>query len=542
MSVKIRFEKPYYRWLFGGMGFHNSEATMTPLATEEFMNQCILKTFHEIRPSFSRVFGGFHDWTKEAMDNFVDYYEKTFAKSDTAIYMVPGRASLHENEEQMKMFVCDTTDRLEYLTKDKKLKLIQFFCVTNELSIGNTYAMLARDLEKFKAYHKMFWNEFNRRKLDIGLIATDGSGINEFTEQLQWAADNMDEYTKYYCGHNYSISESWEKGDYAFDDPEFYAYLYKSFDKVVQMSKNKQKRFMLAEFGIHGREVYFPPVKSSVMVSDIPSGFNNAESESKYALMACVEELAALNAGVLSTAFWTFCDYPDPFLGWNGHSRGAELRYQVGKFSGFGTELRYNKHGMFEWSDTAECRSRSYLYSIGLMAKFFRSNSTVLRSISNSRDVICGGVTNRDDSVSLCIINLSDNVNDVDITTEFNLNNEYRMYEYVCGSVPDNKFGDIQGFELIESDKNGNIGLSVKPHSMILLTTDYIDRKPHQVNNISISENYISWDDVNDEYHAYYRVFKNGKQIASTVSNKVYVEVDKYADYSVKSVDRFGNI
>lgn len=101
----------------------------------------------------------------------------------------------------------------------------------------------------------------------------------------------MDEYTKYYCGHNYAICEKWEDGDFAFDDPEFYNYLYRSFDKVVQIAKNKQKRFMLAEFGIHGRKIYFPPEKSSVMVSDIPSGFYDKKEEAEYALMACVEEL-----------------------------------------------------------------------------------------------------------------------------------------------------------------------------------------------------------------------------------------------------------
>mgnify|MGYP004681548037 FL=1 len=92
----IKFEKPYFRWLFGGMGFHNSEATMTPLISDKLMNERILKTFHEIRPSFSRVFGGFHDWTKDAMNHFAEYYNKTFAKTDTAIYMVPGRAPLNE--------------------------------------------------------------------------------------------------------------------------------------------------------------------------------------------------------------------------------------------------------------------------------------------------------------------------------------------------------------------------------------------------------------------------------------------------------------
>lgn len=76
----------------------------------------------------------------------------------------------------MEEFVNETCDKLEYLLKQKELKLIQFFCVANELSVGNTYAMLAKDLDKFKKYHQMFWSEFKKRKLDLGLVATDGSG------------------------------------------------------------------------------------------------------------------------------------------------------------------------------------------------------------------------------------------------------------------------------------------------------------------------------------------------------------------------------
>ena len=164
----IKFTKPYYQWLFGGMGFHNSEITMTPMIPDKLMNERLLKTFYEIRPSFSRVFGGFHDWTKEAMDHFADYYEKTFAKVDTAVYMVPGRIPLHETDEQMEEFVKETVDKLEYLLKEKKLNLIQFFCVTNELSVGNTYALLAKDLNKFKKYHQMLWNAFKEKKLNLG--------------------------------------------------------------------------------------------------------------------------------------------------------------------------------------------------------------------------------------------------------------------------------------------------------------------------------------------------------------------------------------
>ena len=44
-----------------------------------------------------------------------------------------------------------------------------------------------------------------------------------------------------------------------------------------------------------------------------------------------------------------------------------------------------------------------------------------------------------------------------------------------------------------------------------------------------------------DGDHAYYRVFRNGRQIASTVATSCRV-TDEKAAYSVVSVDRWGNV
>ena len=91
IDAAIRLEKPAMRWLWGGFGFHNSEATMTPMMTEEFRDQRVLKSFREISPTFSRLFAGYADWTKEAMDRFADYYDATFRRAGTTLYLVPGR-------------------------------------------------------------------------------------------------------------------------------------------------------------------------------------------------------------------------------------------------------------------------------------------------------------------------------------------------------------------------------------------------------------------------------------------------------------------
>ena len=39
---KISFKNPKLKWLFGGLGFHNSEATMTALMSEKVKNEIVL--------------------------------------------------------------------------------------------------------------------------------------------------------------------------------------------------------------------------------------------------------------------------------------------------------------------------------------------------------------------------------------------------------------------------------------------------------------------------------------------------------------------
>jgi len=62
------------------------------------------------------------------------------------------------------------------------------------------------------------------------------------------------------------------------------------------------------------------------------------------------------------------------------------------------------------------------------------------------------------------------------------------------------------------------------------------------VKNVSAKGKRIKWDAVSDEEHAYYRVFKDGKQIGSTAATYLEREVDVKAKYTVKSVDKYGNM
>ena len=88
-AADVTITKPYIRWLFGGFGFQNSEANFVALMPDDFRDQRVLKTFAEISPSFSRVYTGFADESKEQLDRFADYYDLTFRKAGTTLYAVP---------------------------------------------------------------------------------------------------------------------------------------------------------------------------------------------------------------------------------------------------------------------------------------------------------------------------------------------------------------------------------------------------------------------------------------------------------------------
>jgi hypothetical protein len=91
---------------------------------------------------------------------------------------------------------------------------------------------------------------------------------------------------------------------------------------------------------------------------------------------------------------------------------------------------------------------------------------------------------------------------------------------------------------------------TLKPESVTYFTTDYITKdKPVYASDVALENGVISWNEVADDDHCYYRVFTSDEkdfvpsmqnQIASTVSTMLKSkDVKKYI--KVLSVDRSGN-
>jgi len=525
---RIIITKPRLRWLFAGVGFHNSEASMTPIMSEKFKNEVVLKTFHEISPTYTRVFAGFADWSKEAMDAFADYYDETFRKAGTLVYMVPGRMPMIMDDFDRESYCEKVAVNLEYLIKERKCMKIRYYCATNELSAGNTYSYLSDHLDVFKEIHKSLYKAFRRHGIDVGLLATDCSGTKKY-HQIEWAIKNMDEITECYCAHLYS--EKYLPGDL-----RAYQYYVDAVSPLVVQAHKAEKRFVLGEYGLvmAGRAAKMP------MGNDVSYSEDMPEIDPLYAIALVEMGMAAMNCGCMAAVMWTLFDYPDPFLRENGDTPEEKARYDVARFSGHGLDFRYNKNGLIRWCDEEhDYSSRAGLYTMGYFAKLFKKGARVMESKWDDEHIRCAAVTNPDGSMSIAVINWANESKKVEFSCAVNPGKPLRCYKYSADNVPYNEFNDLQPCSEVVEATGGEFTIELDAKSVTFMTSDYVDRNPSVIKGVRYDKGRLLWDKCGDAEHSYYRVYCDGEQIASTVAEYTYTQ--KNGEFSVCSVDRYGN-
>ena len=104
-----------------------------------------------------------------------------------------------------------------------------------------------------------------------------------------------------------------------------------------------------------------------------------------------------------------------------------------------------------------------------------------------------------------------------------------------------NAFNDLQAASGTVAATGGVFTVALPAKSMTFLTTDYVSRVPSAVGGVELKGGVLSWAASTDPAHAYYRVYRAGEQIASTVATRLDVKGVK-GDYAVRSVDRWGNV
>ncbi len=531
-TAEIKIEKPVMRWLFGGFGFQNSEASLTPVMDEAFMNERALKTFREISPTFCRVYTANYDCPKSQLDRFADYYDKTFRLSDTTLYVCPGPMPSFPEKMNPEEYADKIAANLEYLIKVRDCRKIRYYCLTNELGSGNRFDYFIGNMELFKKYNDALYWAFQKRGLDIKIIATDvavTTNLKKGIDSIQWAIDNMDEYVGLYCAHWYVYKRR-------VDDLRLYGEYREYFDKLVGMSLRKNKRFLLGEYG-------FCSVwnSSPVMVDDFSYNVRQPETAKEAVLAKLEVGVAAMNSGALGCISWSFCDYPDPFLVEDGHSPRQQAIFEAARCV-YRLDIKYNKWGMFRWgSREGDYSAYPELYAMGYLAKLFRSGSTVLPSVSSDYTVRTGAVENGDGTMSVVVINRG-GAKKISVDSKQKIIKPLRMYVYEAANVPENKFNDLQNAKCTIVPNGNSFTAEIPAKSACFFTTDYQDRTPAAINGVSIYKGNLIWIPDRTPEHRYYRVYKNGKQIASTVDTKFKVNSTDASEYKVRSVDCWGNL
>ncbi len=521
----LTITRPQWPMLFGGLGFHNSEISTYRLIDQRSFEQLVCKCYRELSPGFMRCFAGYDDWTKDAMDDFADCYEQMQKWTDTPMYLAAGRGKLHFSEAEMERYCENVAERLAYLINERNVKHLAYYCFSNEL--GQVTGMaLSKNLPLFKRYHEMLYRAFQNKGLHIGLLATDGA---QDWSTVDWAIENMDQITKDYCAHFY-------ESEYSLDDLAFYEYWYEKCSEYVQKAVRKEKRFILGEYGITtgGNLKYH-----QAAISDVSTYLYNGEI-AKSCLKHAELIAASVNAGVYALAQWTFMDYPDPMA---GPSYADEYSANWTKYEPFGGgrfTIGYNKWGLLRWDENNDHSPRVSYWCIGMIVKHLKRNSRVLEVKSSNSLIRACDVQNRDGSVSVVIINRSENSEELTVTLPKHPHKALRLYEYDTSTPPHNPFGDLQAPRETVKAVGWDAAVVLKPGSIYVLTDDYIIKnKTVEAEIIGIDDGVLRWNAVSDPGHCYYRVYADGEQIASTIATEC--NINRNGVFKVLSIDKSGN-
>lgn len=513
MASKLTVKKNLIQARFCGIGFHNSEAGMYKDMSDVQFNQVVGKIFRDLKPGFSRIWGGAPTWTQQDMDNFAEYYGKMHGVTGTDVYLT-GSTRRYYTEEEKLQYAKDVADRLEYLLYEKKLDRIKFYCMSNELSL-DSWGDLYFELPTFKEYHTYLYKEFSRRHLPVKLLATDASPYERW-DSIGWAIEHgMVPISGIFGAHHYV-------NDFDPEDIDFYKWFHRHVKGVVNQLNNHERRFILGEFGLAQDMRNINGVKM-----DVCKYFYN-DQEAYSALAISEMALAAMNAGAYAEALWTFTDYPNPTE----------------------TAFRYNKWGLTRWDGT-DYSPRDWLYAIGLMVKYFKKESKPMSLTTEDYLLRCGGVSNDDGSFSFMIINRHEKPTDIKINLEdLPLDKPLRRFTYDSANVQRNPFGDLQPYDDVIDISGGMLTCKVPGNSIVMFTTDYQCHKPAAITGVKAENGKVTWDASSEAEHCYYRVYKGGtadftpclaNQVASTIETYYNDPCSCPGFYKVQSVDQWDN-
>jgi len=511
---------------YGGIGFHVIFHTRKP--TQWRYEQVFAKRWRELNPSFARVTDS-PTWGQKELDETFKYLE-VMKNTNTEIYLTSfGVSSINEYKNELD-YVKKEVDNIEYLIQNKGFNNINYYCMTNELSIEEWASMVKNnELDRFKRIHQLFYDELKVRDLEVKLLATDASPF-VYWPTIEWATENMDEITGVYGGHHYINS-------YDLDDLSFYDFFLDKMKWGANLAKSKNKKFIMGEFGPKQGSFFMDSVYYDGLI------YNNTPLEPYVGIQIAEAIMAQINGGIYASSYWTFCDIP-------GIPPSREFGYRV------------NKWGVFKWYFDDHTTRPTY-YALGLLTRFFRGPAEVYDVNSTDTLLRVSAIKNLENgSHSIAVINRHRKPQPFELSFEDQLTDkEFRKYVYDPENVPFNYFGDMQGHSKKISLSDKHFTDSVPAYSLVVYTTNYDEEAPAKVEGLRVTKrevdkreaNVLSWNANMENDLCYYRIYRSlnedveivpRNQIASTVStehaDKRIRNLPPYY-YKVIAVDKSGN-
>lgn len=514
-TVRIRADK-VVQPQFCGVGFHAFHHTFP--ATQEEMDEVIYKRWRELRPGFVRMNDEW-DWDRAKRDRMAAHILR-MKESGTQVYITTWNPPVVKNDEEMERYTHKVADNLEYLI-GKGCTNIRYYCMTNELSL-ESWGSMRNSLTTFQRYHQALYDEFKRRNLKVGLLATDASPL-EWWDTISWAADHMDTITAIYGGHHYI-------NDRTPEDERFYPWFEAKVHDVVAVAKARKKDFILGEFGSKqdGRTI------DGIMMDACV--YYGTPEEPMVGIQVSEAAIAAIDAGAYALGYWTFMDLPDDYA-----------------------KNYANKWGLFKCSGSNR-ETRAPYYAYGLLTRAFRGDMAVC-TIENSdpRLRIAAARRNAGGAWSIAVVNRNRAATKLAIALQGAAHSaRFRKYVYDPKHVPQNPFGDLQQPSGIAVMSDGKLTDTLPPDSLTVFTTDYDDTPPPGVVGVAAKRDdkngvAITWTASGAKDICYYRVYRGvepdfspdlAHQIASTTATRfrdAFSPEGAASFYKIVAVDLSGN-
>lgn len=493
---------------FGGVGFHVFDHVHN--GPQWHYEQVFAKRWRELNPSFARL-NDDPTWDRQRLDAISKYLE-VMKETNTEMYFTSWNTNAIRKFPSEEAYVRKEVDNLEYLKTVLGFKNIRYYCMANELTLDR-WASMVNDLEYFKKIQGLFHKEFEARKLDIGLLATDASPFENWPT-IEWAAENMDDITAVYGGHHYI-------NNFDLFDLSFYDFFLGKIKWGTGIAGNMNKKFIVGEFGAKQNSNIIDSVNHDACI------YNNTPLENYLGIQVAEAIIAMINGGVYACGYWTFADFPSSY----------RTNY-------------INKWGLYRWEVDNHTTKPSY-YCLGLITKYFRGPAEAYEVFSSDSLMRIAAVRNLEDgTMSVAVINRNEEARQFRLTiSNSGESKPFRRYLYDPGNVPFNYFGDLQPFDKKIRPGNRILTDTIPPQSLVVYTTKYDDDPPDTVRGLQVDftrlENrdraVLTWEPSREDDFCYYRIYRSEKplvpvtdrnQIASTISTK-------YIDRSVHNLPRY---